>query len=163
MAIVAMADAVPGAIASSSEYNKLIDNIQDLDSRITAGSWKAGSNPGSNRTLTASEVMGDTHTFSAVAGVRYEIAISTRFSLNTNGVMLCNLRLASGASVTTASGLLRDFIPTGSGANNEFSGFYVWTATGTGTFTFGFGCAAAAGASSGTVNSGRSIKCVALG
>lgn len=35
MAIVAMADAVPGAIASSSEYNKLIDNIQDLDSRLT--------------------------------------------------------------------------------------------------------------------------------
>lgn len=34
MAIVAMADAVPGAIASSSEYNKHIDNIEDLDARI---------------------------------------------------------------------------------------------------------------------------------
>lgn len=34
MAIVAMADAVPGAIASSAEYNKLIDNILDLDARI---------------------------------------------------------------------------------------------------------------------------------
>lgn len=34
MAIVAMADAVPGAIASSAEYNKLIDNIIDLDSRV---------------------------------------------------------------------------------------------------------------------------------
>lgn len=35
MAIVAMADAVPGAVASSAEYNKLIDNILDLDSRLT--------------------------------------------------------------------------------------------------------------------------------
>lgn len=34
MAIVAMADAVPGAIASSAEYNKLIDNILDLDARV---------------------------------------------------------------------------------------------------------------------------------
>lgn len=34
MAIVTMADAVPGAIASSAEYNKLIDNIIDLDSRV---------------------------------------------------------------------------------------------------------------------------------
>lgn len=34
MAIVPMADAVPGAIASSSEYNKLIDNIEDLNSRL---------------------------------------------------------------------------------------------------------------------------------
>lgn len=34
MAIVPMADAVPGAVASSAEYNKLIDNIQDLDARI---------------------------------------------------------------------------------------------------------------------------------
>ena len=34
MAIVSMTDAVPGAIASSAEYNKLIDNIQDLDARL---------------------------------------------------------------------------------------------------------------------------------
>lgn len=33
MAIVAMADAVEDAVASSAEYNKLIDNIEDLDSR----------------------------------------------------------------------------------------------------------------------------------
>lgn len=34
MAIVAMADAVPGTIASSSEYNKIIDNVEDVDKRL---------------------------------------------------------------------------------------------------------------------------------
>ena len=36
MAIVAMTDAVAGNPASSAEYNKLIDNIQDLDARLGA-------------------------------------------------------------------------------------------------------------------------------
>lgn len=36
MAIVSMADAVSDAVASSAEYNKLIDNIQDLDARMGA-------------------------------------------------------------------------------------------------------------------------------
>jgi hypothetical protein len=36
MAIVPMTDATSGGIASSAEYNKLIDNIQDLDARIGA-------------------------------------------------------------------------------------------------------------------------------
>lgn len=35
MAIVPMADAVAGQIASSIEYNKIIDNIIDLDTRLT--------------------------------------------------------------------------------------------------------------------------------
>ncbi|WP_367137883.1 hypothetical protein [Saccharothrix sp. HUAS TT1] len=35
MAIVPMQDAVPGDVASAAEYNKLIDNIQDLNSRTT--------------------------------------------------------------------------------------------------------------------------------
>jgi hypothetical protein len=35
MAIVPMLDAVVGDIASASEYNKLIDNILDLDGRVT--------------------------------------------------------------------------------------------------------------------------------
>lgn len=35
MAIVPMADAVAGQIASSTEYNKIIDNIIDLDTRLT--------------------------------------------------------------------------------------------------------------------------------
>lgn len=34
MAIVAMADAVPGTIASSAEYNKVIDNVEDVDKRL---------------------------------------------------------------------------------------------------------------------------------
>lgn len=35
MPIVPMADAVAGQVASSAEYNKLIDNIIDLDTRLT--------------------------------------------------------------------------------------------------------------------------------
>lgn len=35
MALVVMTDAVPGTLASSAEYNKLIDNILDLDARLT--------------------------------------------------------------------------------------------------------------------------------
>lgn len=34
MAFVAMAYAVAGNIASSSEYNKVVDNVNDLDSRV---------------------------------------------------------------------------------------------------------------------------------
>jgi hypothetical protein len=36
MAIVTMADAVAGQVALAAEYNKLIDNIQDLDARLGA-------------------------------------------------------------------------------------------------------------------------------
>lgn len=35
MAIVPMADAVPGNVALSAEYNKIIDNVEDLDARTT--------------------------------------------------------------------------------------------------------------------------------
>jgi hypothetical protein len=34
VAIVGMTDASPGAVAQSAEYNKLIDNIVDLDARL---------------------------------------------------------------------------------------------------------------------------------
>lgn len=36
MAIVSMTDAISGGVASSAEYNKLIDNILDLDARLGA-------------------------------------------------------------------------------------------------------------------------------
>lgn len=48
MAIVPMTDAVSGGVASASEYNKLIDNIEDLDGRTSTlesyggfGAWTA--------------------------------------------------------------------------------------------------------------------------
>lgn len=51
MAIVSMANAVPGTPASSAEYNKVVSNIVDLDARL--GAVTSGSN--ANSRLTALE------------------------------------------------------------------------------------------------------------
>jgi hypothetical protein len=108
--------------------------------------------PTTDRTLTASEVMGDTITFAAITGRKYKLTYSTRFSLNVAGVAVLAFRVASGGSVTTGGTLVRDAIPTGSGSNNDVTITKVWVATGTGTFTVGVGASAAAGATSGTLN-----------
>lgn len=46
MAIVPMTDAVPGTVALAAEYNKLIDNIYDLDTRTTAVEAAVGGGTG---------------------------------------------------------------------------------------------------------------------
>jgi len=112
--------------------------------------------PTTDRTLTGSEVMGDSLTFTATAGRVYKFTFSSRFSLNTNGVAVVEIRVASGASVTTSSTSVRNAIPTGSGSNNEMCIVKSWTAPSSGTFTAGVGASAAAGASSGTLNGGAS-------
>ncbi len=104
--------------------------------------------------LTTSEVMGDTITFAAVTGRIYKFTYSSRFSLNTNGAMVLNLRIASGGSVTTAATRLREAIDTGSGGNSEICVEKCWTATGTGNFTVGVGANVGAGATTGVLNGG---------
>jgi len=104
--------------------------------------------------LTNTEVMGDTITFNAVSGRIYKFTFSSRFSLNTTGVAVLELRIASGATVTTSSTQLRDAIPTGSANNGEVEFTKCWVATGTGQFTVGVGASVGAGASSGTLYGG---------
>lgn len=86
MAIVAMADAVPGAIASSVEYNKLIDNIQDLDARLGA----VVASPSANTRLTSLETL---TTDTATNGGQGNARLADRFGTG----------VGTGANVTTGS------------------------------------------------------------
>jgi hypothetical protein len=92
MAIVSMADAVFDGIASSAEYNKLIDNIQDLDARL--GPVVSGSN--ANTRLAALEANS--------AGTRLTALESLTTNTATNGghgnVQL-STRLGTGVGTTT--------------------------------------------------------------
>lgn len=58
MAIVPMADAVPGDVASSAEYNKIIDNVYDLDTRVSA--LTPGTKPNIERRHNASQAISAT-------------------------------------------------------------------------------------------------------
>ncbi len=119
--------------------------------------WMGSLNPTTDRSgLTTSEVMGDTITIVIVQNRRYKFTFSSRFSLNTSGAMVLNLRGAGGGSVTTGSTLLREAIDTGSGGNGEISFTKEWVATASGTHTFGIGANVGAGASSGVLNGGAS-------
>ncbi len=108
--------------------------------------------PATNRNLTGTEVMSDTITFNAISGYRYRFDFSSRFSLNANGVVVLDMRIAAGASVTTASTAIRETITSGSGANNMCDCNKTWTAPSTGQFTVGIGAYAAAGAATGVLN-----------
>lgn len=90
MAIVAMADAVSGGVALSAEYNKLIDNILDLDVRL--GPVVSG-NPASTRLTnlesraTALETLTtDTATNGGHGNVRLSTRLGTGVGTTTNVV-----------------------------------------------------------------------------
>lgn len=86
MAIVAMADAVFGEPASSAEYNKLIDNIIDLDARL--GAVVSGS-PVNTRLNTLETRTTDTVTTGGIGNQR----LADRFGTG----------VGTGANVTTGS------------------------------------------------------------
>lgn len=86
MAIVAMADAVPGAIASSVEYNKLIDNIYDLDARLGA----VVASPSAHTRLTSLETL---TTDTATNGGQGNARLADRFGTG----------VGTGSNVTTGS------------------------------------------------------------
>src|SRR5690242_5516131 len=84
MAIVSMANAVAGNIALAAEYNKLITNILDLDSRVQALEGGTSSMLGRKASVQsttavngigATETMIQTLTFTAQTGRRYRVTM----------------------------------------------------------------------------------------
>jgi hypothetical protein len=100
MAIVSMADAVSGGIASSAEYNKLIDNIEDLDGRL--GSVVAS--PNANSRLSTLETR--TTDTSGVVGIGNQ-RLSDRLGAGVTTSATADARFGSGvgtgSNVTTGS------------------------------------------------------------
>lgn len=85
MSIVSMTDAASGAIASSSEYNKLIDNIVDLDTRL---GQPDGSSAGTRLTTLETRT-----TDTATNGGHGNVRLSDRFGTG----------VGTGSNVTTGS------------------------------------------------------------
>ena len=108
MAIVPMADAVPGAIASSAEYNKIIDNVIDLDSRliqaargITATTGDVTSN--SSTFASASQTLLWQTTFTSEGTDRwYAMNINSGWTMSA-GTATYTLRYITGAGTPTSS------------------------------------------------------------
>lgn len=81
MAIVPMTDAVSGGTASSAEYNKLIDNIQDLDARLGA---VVSTNTAHARLNTLESRTTDASTGNTALGTRVSTLESGHFARYTN-------------------------------------------------------------------------------
>lgn len=95
MAMVPMVDAVPGTVASSAEYNKIIDNVEDLNTRTlaleAAGTptglpflhvYQAVGSSVPNNTLTAltwDTELSDTHNWHATNAATYVPQLAGRY------------------------------------------------------------------------------------
>lgn len=111
MAIVAMAPAVAGQIASSTEYNKLITNITDLDTRLTG-----------------------------IGGTRYNMErrnnATTAITAATNTKVPFDTSIAAGSGITYTGGATRSFTLTNAGVytissairTSAAAGLYLWIA-----------------------------------
>lgn len=129
MAIVSMAPAVAGQIASSTEYNKLISNIVDLDTRLTGiGGTRYNMERRHNATTSITsgsntKVPFDTSVL-AGSGITYTGGTTRSFTLTNAGVYQITASLRLGASsecylwvAPTANGALdhgKTSIPSGS-------------------------------------------------
>lgn len=112
MAIVPMANAIPGTVALSAEYNKVVSNVVDLDTRLQAleGTTTAaiGRKAGSTRTTDinlsgSTETLLQSVTFTASAGRRYRVTMDyNNVATSTTTYYGIRGRWAAGASVTTA-------------------------------------------------------------
>lgn len=115
MAIVPMANAIPGTVALSAEYNKVVSNVVDLDTRVQSleGTTTAaiGRKAGSTRTVDvngtfATETLLQSVTFTASAGRRYRITMEYQNVAEASNYYVLRGRWAAGASVTTAGTLV---------------------------------------------------------
>jgi hypothetical protein len=126
MAIVAMADAVAGAVASSTEYNKLIDNIQDLDARL--GAVVSGSS--AQTRLTALESL---TTNTATNGGHGNVQLSTRLGTGVTTASTATAQFTSIAGRATALETLTTDTATNGGHGNVRLSDRFGTGVGTGS------------------------------
>jgi hypothetical protein len=111
MAIVAMANAVAGNIAVAAEYNKVVSNVVDLDTRVQAleagtsnmlgAKARAVSSTAVNG-VGATETFFQTITFTASAGRRYRVLLDTQFVFSDASYFDLAGHWAAGGTVTTA-------------------------------------------------------------
>jgi hypothetical protein len=109
-----MNDAVPGAVASSSDYNILIDNITDLDTRVSA--LTPGTKPNIERRQNASQAISATTntkvpfdtSINAGSAITYTGSTTRSFTFATAGVYCFSTSLRTDA----AAGLYVWFAPT---------------------------------------------------
>lgn len=111
MAIVPMANAVAGNIAIAAEYNKVVSNVVDLDTRVQALELGTSSMLGSKgrsvsstgvNGIGATETIVQTVTFTASAGRRYRVLLDTQLVFSNPDYFVLRARWATGATVTTA-------------------------------------------------------------
>lgn len=81
MAIVAMTNAVPGAVASSTEYNKLISNIVDIDARLGG---VVSANPANTRLGALETLTTDTSTNGGQGNAQLANRLGTGVGTTTN-------------------------------------------------------------------------------
>lgn len=116
-----MTDAVAGNIASASDYNVLIDNILDLDTRVSA--LTPGTNSNIERRQNASQaVVATTNTkvpfdtsINAGSGITYTGGTTRSFTFATSGVYTFSTSLR----VDTTVGLYVWFAPTATATSDR--------------------------------------------
>lgn len=135
MAIVAMISAEPGNTASASEYNKLIDNIEDLNARtivmetgiyqdivgkkvadtgligVDSSTWSSATKIITNLSVT----------FPAIVGAEYEVTVDATSQLTTGGFITCGVLVRNGGVPTAADTVIsvRSVTAVASGLNNS--------------------------------------------
>lgn len=116
-----MNDAVPGAVASSADYNILIDNITDLDTRVTA--LTPITNPNIERRHNASQAISATTntkvpfdtTLNAGSGITYTGGTTRSFTFATSGVYAFSSSIRTDAN----AGLYLWFAPTATATDDR--------------------------------------------
>lgn len=112
MAIVAMTDAVPGGTAAASEYNKLIDNILDLDTRLTILETGVFADTIGSRVADTGNITTDSNTwnssakiitnlsvtFPAINGAIYQVDVDAVGSMSIAGYLTCGVIVKNGGT-----------------------------------------------------------------
>lgn len=114
MAFVPMTDAVPGNVASASDYNTIIDNVVDLDTRVAA--LTPGTKPNIERRHNATQAISATTntkvpfdtSINAGSAITYTGGTTRSFTFATSGVYAFSTSIRTDAN----AGLYVWFAPT---------------------------------------------------
>jgi len=162
MPIVPMTNAVAGTVALSAEYNKLISNILDLDTRLITlenttfsglGAKARATSATPTNSIGATETIFHSVSFTAQAGRRYRVIMDQQFVFTDTSYFVLRGRWATGGTLTTAgTQFYYSFISGGTPGNWEGPRTVLGEITGipAGTATVGFSMIRATG--SGTVD-----------
>lgn len=115
MAFVSMANAVPGGIASSSEYNKVVANVNYLNDNLPRG--RIGSTMSGTSNLTTTDSVVDSLTLTLVSGRRYRVTACYVYGTTATNYFF-NLRYKAGTTVDTSGTSFFKIAPNGTASQN---------------------------------------------